>query len=160
MKRDTISKVEHFIRHELATKLQYDLRKLRITKEADAECCIYYHLRKTLPADGRWSILARKYARRTGHYIDLLVLRKKRPRLAIEIKWNKKSMEQKDRRSLRRALGRMHASKVYFITIGPNVSPESYDKKDKTESERRVEPNAMSSTLAIQNATMEPQMAF
>jgi len=57
MKRDTIAKLEHFMRHVLETKLRNDLRKLRITKEADAECCIYYHLRRTIPADGYWTIL-------------------------------------------------------------------------------------------------------
>jgi hypothetical protein len=58
MKRDTLSKLEYFIRHNLVVKLRNDLKKLRITKEADIECCIYYHLRKTLPADGIWTILA------------------------------------------------------------------------------------------------------
>jgi hypothetical protein len=137
MKRDTLSKLERFMRHSLPEKLRNDLRKLRITKEADAECCIYYHLRRTIPANGYWTILARKYARHTGHYIDLILLRKKRPRLAIEIKWNKKAMSTKDRRSLNKALRKMRVNKAYFISIGPDISGSSYVKKTKTESEKR-----------------------
>src|SRR5208283_1252714 len=136
MKRDKVGQVENFIRHGLATKLRNDLRKLRITKEADAECCIYYHLRRTLPADGHWSILARKFARHTGHYIDLIVLRKKCPRLAIEIKWNRKRMSSKDRRSLDKALKDMRVNKAYFISVGPEVSAESYTKVRKSDSEK------------------------
>lgn len=136
MKRDTIAKLEHFIRHGLATKLRNDLRKLRITKEADAECCIYYHLRRTIPADGYWTILARKYARHTEHYIDLILLRKKCPRLAIEIKWSQKRMSTKDRRSLNKALRDMRVNKAYFVSVGPNISAESYSEMKKTESEK------------------------
>jgi hypothetical protein len=136
MKRDTLSKLEYFMRHNLVVKLRNDLRKLRITKEADIECCIYYHLRKTLPSDGVWTLLARKYARYTGHYIDLIVLRKKCPRLAIEIKWNRKRMSKKDRRSLNKALRKMRVNQAYFISVGPDVSRENYKKIEKTESEK------------------------
>lgn len=131
MKRNTLSKLEYFIRHNLAVKLRNDLRKLRITKEADIECCMYYHLRKTLPADGIWTILARKYSARTDHYVDLLVLRKKRPRIAIEIKWNRKSILPKDLRSLMRALKRLRVNKAYYVSVGPDISVESYDRLTK-----------------------------
>jgi hypothetical protein len=136
MKRDTLSKVENFMRHGLATKLRHDLKKLRITKEADIECCIYYHLRRTLPADGRWTLLARKYAIKTGHYVDLLVLRKKRPRLAIEIKWNRKRMPGKDRKSLNKALRRMRVNKAYFVSVGPDISRTNYHDTPKTPNEK------------------------
>ncbi len=133
MKRDTLSQLEYFMRHGLVVKLRNDLRKLRITKEADIECCIYYHLRRTLPADGIWTLLARKYARRTAHYIDLLLLKKKCPRLAIEIKWNKRSMPKKDLNSLYKALRKMRVNKGYFVSVGPDVSHESYQKLPKDE---------------------------
>jgi hypothetical protein len=133
MNRYTVGTVESFIRRRLPGKLQNDLRKLRITKEADAECCIYFHLRKALHADAGWSILARKFARFTEHYIDLLLLRKKCPRLAIEIKWNRKRISGKDRRSLNKALKDMRVNKAYFISIGPDVTTESYQKlRNKT----------------------------
>jgi hypothetical protein len=136
MKRNTLSKLEHFIRHNLVVKLRNDLKKLRITKEADIECCMYYHLRKTLPADGIWTILARKYSVRTDHYVDLLVLRKKRPRLAIEIKWNRNSISDKDLRSLVRALKRLRVNKAYYVSVGPDISKESYDRLPKKDSEK------------------------
>lgn len=136
MKRNTLSQLEYFMRHGLVVKLQNDLKKLRITKEADIECCIYYHLRRTLPADGVWTLLARKYARKTEHYIDLLVLKKKCPRLAIEIKWNKKSMPKKDLRSLHKALRKMRVNKAYFVSVGPDVSPEAYKRLSKNESQK------------------------
>ena len=136
MKRNTLSKLEHFMRHGLAVKLCNDLRKLRITKEADIECCIYFHLRRTLPADGLWTLLARKYAKRTDHYIDLLVLRKKRPHIAIEIKWNALSMPKMDLRSLNKALRKIYVNKAYFVSVGPDISHESYIKLDKNESQK------------------------
>ena len=136
MKRDKLGQVENFIRRRLTTKLRTDLRRLRITKEADAECCIYYHLRKTLPANGRWTVLARKFARFTEHYIDLIVLRKKCPRLAIEIKWNRKRMSRKDRDSLKKALKDMRVNKAYFISVGPDITAASYKKVKKTELEK------------------------
>jgi len=136
MKRDTLSKLEYFMRHNLVVKLRNDLKKLRITKEADVECRLYYHLRRTLPADGVWTLLARKYTRRTGHYVDLLVLRKNRPRLAIEIKWNRKSIGGKDLRSLTRALKKMRVNKAYYISVGPDISSETYQKLSKKDSQK------------------------
>jgi hypothetical protein len=136
MKRETLSELEHFIRHDLVVKLRNDLRKLRITKEADIECCMYYHLRKTLPAGGIWTILARKFSVKTDHYIDLLLLRKKRPRLAIEIKWNRKKIAPKDRRSLMRALKRLRVNKAYYVSVGPDITGESYDKIPKKDAEK------------------------
>ena len=137
MQRYTVGAVENFIRHTLPTKLQDDLQRLRITKEADAECCIYYHLRNKLLPDSRWSILARKFARFTEHYIDLLLMRKRCPRLAIEVKWNRKRISPKDRRSLNKALKDMRVNKAYFISVGPDVTIQNYHKlKSKTEYEK------------------------
>jgi hypothetical protein len=136
MKRSTLSKLECFIRHNLVVKLRNDLKKLRITKEADIECCVYYHLRRTLPANGIWTILARKYLKATNHYVDLLVLRRKRPRLAIEIKWNRKKIHEKDLRSLMRSLKKMRVNKAYYISVGPDISLDSYDKLIKDDSQK------------------------
>lgn len=136
MKRDSLAKLEDFIRHGLVKKLRTDLKKLRITKEADAECCIYYHLRRTLPANGVWTLLARKYTKRTKHFIDLLVLKNKRPRLAIEIKWNSTQMSDKDRHSLDAALRKMRVNKAYFISVGPKIVGSNYEKIRKTHDEK------------------------
>ena len=134
MKRETLQKVEHFMRNELKTKLRNDLAASRITKEADAECCLFYHLRRTLPADGGWKVLARKHTRRTGYYIDLLVFKGYRPRIAVEIKWNRKEMPKKDRRSLNTALRRLRVDKAYFVSVGPDLS--GYKERPKNEMEK------------------------
>lgn len=136
MKLRKLGEVERFLRRELPTKLRTDLKKLRITKEGDIECCIYYHLRRKLPADGLWTILARKFSVRTGYYIDLLLLRKKCPRLAVEIKWNQKKMKDKDFNSLMSALKELRVNKAYFVSVGPDVSEESYEKFPKKDSQK------------------------
>ena len=65
-----LSRIERYVLNELKPRLRMDLRSLRIVKEADIETCAYYHLRRYLKRDPRWTILARFFARRTGHYID------------------------------------------------------------------------------------------
>ena len=136
MKRNTLQKLEDFIRHRLKTKLRNDLVALRITKEADAECCMFFHLRRTLPAKGLWKVLARKHSRRTGHYIDLLVFKRRRPRLAVEIKWNRKRMGRKDRKSLNLALTKLKVNKAYFVSVGPDLSGYKPVEKKGTEKYR------------------------
>jgi len=134
MKRETLQQIQHFLRHGLKTKLRNDLSALRITKEADAECCLFYHLRRTLPAKGAWKVLARKHAQRTGYYIDGLVFKGYVPRLAIEIKCNKKEMPKKDHTSLNHALRYLKVNKAYFVSVGPELS--SYEKSSKTKFEK------------------------
>jgi len=136
MKREALDKIESFIKRRLKVKLHHDLRSFWITKEADIECCIYYHLRRTLPAKGEWRVLARKYARKTEHYVDLLIFKNERPRIAIEIKWNKKQMEKKDRNSLNMALKRLRVNKAYFFSVGPSISKTSYGQLKKRKGEK------------------------
>lgn len=136
MKRDALSEIESFLRSKPKVKLHNDLRQFRITKEADVECCIYYHLRKTLPAAGPWRVLARKYARTTEHYVDLLIFKNRLPRIAVEIKWNKKQINKKDRRSLNRALNKLHVNKAYFFSVGPSISKTTYEPLTKREDEK------------------------
>jgi hypothetical protein len=61
----------------------------------------------------------------------LLVLKKGRPRLAIEIKWNKNEMPDKDRHSLNSALKKMRVNKAYFVSVGPDITASRYLKLDK-----------------------------
>jgi len=136
MKRDALGKIERFLKTKLKVKLHHDLKQFRITKEADIECCIYYHLRRTLPAAGEWRVLARKYARRTSHYVDLLIFKNRRPRIAIEIKWNKKQIDRKDRGSLNAALHKLRVNKAYFFSVGPSISKTGYERMEKKEGEK------------------------
>ena len=95
-----LSEVEDYVKNTLKDELQKDLRSRRILKEGDVECCSYYHLRKFLKSDSNWHVFARKHSPKTGFYTDLMILRGKKARVAIEIKWRKKCIPKKDRRAL------------------------------------------------------------
>jgi hypothetical protein len=129
-----LSQVQYFVRRTLRPKLTEDLQALRIVKEADIECCAYYHLRLFLRKDPRWNILARYFARNTEHYIDLVIFRKSKPKIAIEIKWNRKIITEKDRESLRRSLYPLGAKKVYCLTVLRDRS--LYEKMSKLKAEK------------------------
>ena len=108
--------------HSLVTKLRNDLAALRMAKEADAECCLFHHLRQTIPAKGAWKVLARKHAKRTGYYIDIIVFKGHHAKIAVEIKWNRKQIAAKDRKSLDYALARLCVQRAYFVSVGPDLS--------------------------------------
>jgi hypothetical protein len=59
------------------------------------------------------------------------MLRKGRPRIAIEIKWNKNEMSPKDRHSLNSALRKMRVNKAYFVSVGPDITKSCYSKLEK-----------------------------
>jgi hypothetical protein len=118
----SLSAIQKFIRHDLRRKLRKDLRKLMIVKEADLECASYFHIRRFVAGDERWRILARKHSKKTGRYIDLLIFKNARPRIAIELKWRRKKITGKDRRSLQTSLKQLQVNKAYFICAIPNRS--------------------------------------
>lgn len=125
------SEITSFIRHELPKKLLADLHALKIVKEADIECSAYFHLRRFLGERTDWRVLARKHAPATGHFIDLLLFQNDTPAIAIELKWAKKIIGDKDRISLERALDDLKVQKAYWIsmTIGEELEakPERND---------------------------------
>jgi hypothetical protein len=100
----------------LPKKLRLDLRGLRIVKEADLECAAYYHLRRFIGEDPRWRVLARKHVPVTGHYVDLLIFKRRRPAIAIELKWGKKEIGTKDTKSLKRARRDLKVNRVYWFS--------------------------------------------
>jgi hypothetical protein len=108
--------IQLFIRHKLPLKLQNDLRRLRIVKEADLECACYFHLRRYTGEDDVFKILARKHVPQTGHYVDLIVFKRNRPAIAVELKWGATEIRKKDRRSLNLALDRLRVRKCYWIS--------------------------------------------
>ena len=115
-KNRTLLGLETFLRKRLRTKLRHDLRLLRIVKEADVECAAYYHIRRFLGEDPRWRVLARKYVRGTGHYVDLLIVKRTHPVIAVELKWDRHQIGKKDKKSLSGALKRLHVNKVYWLS--------------------------------------------
>jgi hypothetical protein len=102
-------------------------------KEGDIETCTYFHLRRFLARDPKWTVLARYFARRTGHYVDLVIFRKSRPRVAIELKWNRTSISDKDRASLNKSLALLKVKKVYALTV------LRHEQKYKKSAKRRKE---------------------
>jgi len=81
--------LEKFLNKALSTKLERDLLKLRMVKEADLECRVYYHLSHLLVKYPEWKLFARKYSRHTGTFSDFLLFENETPRVAIELKWNR-----------------------------------------------------------------------
>ena len=130
--------VENFLggsaRSALPGKLKKDLHDLRMVKEADLECCAYYHLRRFLRRDPTWKVFARKHSVHTYHYIDLLIFRRNHPRIAIELHWNKNRISLKDRKSLSASLKRLGVNKAYFMTTV--LGAKSYERVLKTEIEK------------------------
>jgi hypothetical protein len=114
----TLQEVEQFISGPLKKQLREDLRKEKILREGDIECCTYFHLRRRLGS--RWLIFSRKYASKTKHFVDLVLFHNWKPRIAIEIKWRRKKISGKDRKSLGLMLSRPHLRKAYFISILPD----------------------------------------
>lgn len=133
-RRIGLQRVESFIRHKLPTKLLTDLRRLRIVKEADLECCAYYHLRRVLRGDSRWTLLTRKHVPRTGYYIDMLIFRKGIPRISMEFKWDRTRISSKDRRSLRRSIDRLGVNRAFFLAT--NTKATRYRKIKKRSLEK------------------------
>jgi hypothetical protein len=135
MKIISLTQVEGFVKHTLKDKLQKDLRKLRILKEGDVECCVYYHLRRTLRSDPNWRVFARKFSQKTGYYTDLVIFHFKKARIAIEIKWGKKNISKKDRKALASARKNLGVKKTYFYSVMPDAS--NYGKlPEKKEAEK------------------------
>ena len=121
--------VENFVRKDLPRKLKTDLHDLRMVKEADLECCAYYHLRRFLRSDLTWKVFARKHSRHTLYYTDLIIFRKKYPRIAIELKWSEGNISPKDRASLDKSIRSLRVNKAYFITT--TAGTEAYQKVEK-----------------------------
>jgi hypothetical protein len=129
-----VQRLEAFLSGTLPGRLAADLRHLRMVREADLECCAYYHLRRFLRRDDRWRLFARKYSRYTGHFVDLLAFRRDAPRVAIELKWNRARISNKDRRSLRLGIRKLRINRAYFITT--LIGARSYRETAKTTGEK------------------------
>src|SRR5260370_4866532 len=129
-----LSEAELFVKHTLKDKLRRDLRDLRILKEADVECCMYYHLRRILRPDPSWRVFARKFSPKTGFYTDLVIFHGLKARIAIEIKWRKEKISKKDRRSLASTRDNLGVKKTYFYCVIPDAS--LYKKVSKKEAEK------------------------
>jgi hypothetical protein len=123
MKNLNVREVEQFMVAGLRKHIQLDFCNLRMVREADLECCMYYHFRNFFKDDPSWKVLARKHSMHTGHFVDLLIFRGTVPQFAIELKWNAANMSLKDRQSLRRCVTELGVHKAYFITTRYSKKP-------------------------------------
>lgn len=130
-----LQRVESFIRHELRSKLSADLHGVRMVKEADLECCTYYHLRRFFHDDSQWTVLSRIHVPQTGYYTDILIFKNGRLRIAVELKWDRTQISRKDRDSLRRSIDTLGVNRAYFIAT--NTKPVQYRKIKKVRLEKR-----------------------
>jgi hypothetical protein len=115
-KQRTLQKIQKFIRKRLPPKLVRDFKGLRIVKEADVECAAYHHLRRYIGEDPVWRVLARKHVPLTGHFVDLLIFKRYRPVIAVELKWGQLNIGKKDRKSLYGALAKLGVNKAYWLS--------------------------------------------
>jgi len=129
MKKVSLSMVENFPKTGLQKLLREDVQHHRIFKEADLECCFYFHLRTRLEKDKRWRIFGRKHSRKTGHYTDLVVYKRYTPCIAIELKWRKDKLGKKDRSALCKALSNLKVKKAYFFSILPDENAYEFSEK-------------------------------
>ncbi|MGD0279697.1 MAG: hypothetical protein ABSC11_10365 [Smithella sp.] len=138
-KKITLNETESFIKDKLPKKIERDLQHLKMVKEPDLEGCIYYHLRSFLKGDDNWRVFLGRYSYQTGHYIDILIFQKKIPRIAIELKWNKKKISLKDRKSLNKSLKKLRVNKAYFISTLTVKKPYEKISKKILEKNRLIE---------------------
>lgn len=129
-----LSQVENFVRRELPQHIQSDLEAFRLLREADVQCAAYMYLREFLDSDSNWHVLAEHHAPQTGRYVDLVILQKSIPRVAIEIKWWRKNIGKKDRDSLSKALQDLGVNKAYWLSASvrgdhpPPLQKELHEK--------------------------------
>jgi hypothetical protein len=132
-KQRTLQKIQKFIRKKLPDKLVRDLQGLKIVKEADVECAVYHHLRRYIGEDPLWRVLARKHVPHTGHYVDLLIFRRYRPVIAVELKWGQLNIGKKDRKSLDGALAKLGVNKAYWLSAVSSRGKRQPLLKEETE---------------------------
>lgn len=129
-----LSEVEKFVKKDLPKLIEKDLKALRLVREADVQCAAYMYLRKLLDSDPNWHVLAEFHAPQTSKFIDLVLMQKSVPRIAIEIKWGRKNMGIKDRQSLSTALTHLGVNKAYWLSAA--VLGESPPRLEKSAHEK------------------------
>lgn len=133
-KKFSLAQVEEFIRKGLPGKLKRDLALLRMVKEADLECCVYYHLREYLHLDKRWRIFTRKHSPQTEHFIDVLIFHDLDACISMELKWDRRRISSKDRGSLDKSIKSLRVKRAIFLATC--IGNEGYEKIKKKEIEK------------------------
>jgi hypothetical protein len=82
--------VRRFIKKELRKKIVRDLKRKLILNEAELQSCVSKHLLRYLAKDKKWSVTNQRFVRDSRTHPDLGLYRRKRIRVAIELKERKK----------------------------------------------------------------------
>jgi hypothetical protein len=69
----------------------------------------------------------------TGHFVDLLLFKKYRPVIAMELKWGQLNIGKKDRKSLNGALTKLGVNKAYWLSGVSTAKPREPLVKDTDE---------------------------
>lgn len=152
-----LRKLEHFVRRDLKRRLADDIMRTKMLREADLQACVYTHICRFLEGDGRWRVFGCRYVRRIGAFLDLLIFHDGVPQIAMELKWKRRQISRKDRRSLNRALKELRLRKVYFLTTAERQSSYTKLGPKKRAAERYrlheivVVPNCSSAELDLLN---------
>jgi hypothetical protein len=121
-----LRELELFIRRNLKVKLAHDFLNARMLREADLQGCVYAHICRFLRSDSRWRVFGCRYVPKISRFLDLLIFCEGIPRIAMELKWMRRRISRKDRRSLNKALKELPIKKAYFLTTNKHHS--SYKK--------------------------------
>lgn len=132
--RITLQQVQKYLRHEVPALLKLDLQAYRLLRESDVECATYMHLRRLLDADPRWTVTARRYVPQTCRFVDIVIFLETKPKIAIELKWGLKEIDDKDRDSLGSALKFLGVNKAYWISAA--VLGKTVDRLEKLPHEK------------------------
>lgn len=98
--------IRDIIRSGLRRRLVTDLKQRRIASEADLQSCVYFHLRQFLARDTKWTVLNRAYVRDALVFPDLVLRRRGRTRVVMELK---------EKRTLKRSWFRTDAAKLQAL---------------------------------------------
>jgi len=134
----TLEQVERYIGsgRGIRKDLQEDFQRNHMLAESDLEACIYRHLRNFLEPDKAWRVFVGAYVKTLHRYPDLILLDGHKRRVAIELKWRRPGISEKDRRVLNQFLNTPHARKAYFITTAKNRSDYRKLGARKTQQEK------------------------
>ena len=134
----TPNDVGRFIKNEFTAKVEADFCKppFRIFRERDLQSCCYFHLRRFLRQDQEWSVLNEPYLRNIkgrgkGGHPDLVLFRRDRPVILIELKFRRRlsGVLPRDQLVLRRAVTNARwAKKAYFVELVIEPSRETRRK--------------------------------
>ena len=62
-----------------------------------------------------WRAFARRFSQQTGYPVDLMIFYRKKPRIAMELKWQRERISRKDRESFNEAGRELKVQRAYYL---------------------------------------------